>query len=65
MTMQADGAHLERARRTIADRDVRFISMQFSDIVGHVKSVTIPVSRPWSTIGRRRTSGFETLGIPT
>ena len=33
---------LERARRIIQEQNVQFLSMQFSDIVGHVKSVTIP-----------------------
>lgn len=44
MAMQSAGEHLERAQRTITDRNVQFINMQFTDIVGHVKSITIPVS---------------------
>lgn len=31
------------ARRTIEERGVRFVNMQFTDISGHVKNITIPV----------------------
>ena len=35
---------IARAQRIIADEDVRFLNMQFTDIVGHVKNITIPAS---------------------
>ena len=35
----------ESIMATIAERNVRFINLQFSDIVGMVKSVTMPVSQ--------------------
>lgn len=33
---------IERAKRIMADENVQFLNMQFTDIVGHVKTVTIP-----------------------
>lgn len=36
---------LEQARQTIKDENVRFINLQFTDIIGMVKSVSIPVSQ--------------------
>lgn len=33
---------IERVKRIIADDNVQFLNMQFTDIVGHVKNVTIP-----------------------
>ena len=42
MPQPSPEAALERARKAVADQGVRFINMQFSDIVGHVKQVTIP-----------------------
>lgn len=35
---------IARAQRIIADENVRFLNMQFTDIVGHVKTITIPAS---------------------
>jgi glutamine synthetase len=40
--MAHDSADLERVARIIRDAKVEFINLQFSDIVGMVKSVTIP-----------------------
>lgn len=37
--------HRERVQRIITDGGVKFIRMQFTDIVGNVKNVTIPVEK--------------------
>ena len=46
--MLHDPTQLERVNELIARQNVRFINLQFSDIVGIVKQITIPVSQ-WTT----------------
>ena len=48
--MVADG-NVERVRELIAQENVRFINLQFTDIIGMVKSVTIPVSQFEECVG--------------
>jgi glutamine synthetase len=43
MSSNASSELSERAKQLITDQNVRFLNMQFTDIVGHVKSITIPV----------------------
>ncbi len=43
--MAIDQAEIERVNSIIAQQQVRFINLQFSDIVGIVKQVTIPSSQ--------------------
>ena len=40
-----DAALVEKSKRVIADENVRFLNLWFTDIVGSVKNVTIPVSK--------------------
>ncbi len=40
-----DAALYEKAKQVIADENVRFLNLWFTDIVGNVKNVTIPVSK--------------------
>ena len=35
----------DKALATIKDHGVRFVNLWFTDVVGHVKTVTIPVSK--------------------
>jgi glutamine synthetase len=46
--MVHDPAQMERVQKLIIDRKVEFINLQFSDIVGIVKTVTIP-AHEWDT----------------
>ena len=43
--MPHDPSQLARVNDIIARQNVRFINLQFSDIVGIVKQITIPVSQ--------------------
>ncbi len=48
---QTDHADLaEQTYRTVKEQDVKFIDLQFTDVVGAVKSVTIPVEQLADTI---------------
>lgn len=46
--MTVDKAAVERVAEIIATQNVRFINLQFTDIVGIVKQITIPVEQ-WKT----------------
>jgi len=46
--MALDQAGVERVAEIIAKENVRFINLQFTDIAGQVKQITIPV-RQWDT----------------
>lgn len=39
------GLSVERALQDLAERDVRFLNLQFIDVLGAVKSITIPAQR--------------------
>ncbi len=45
MAVDVSNEALQKARDLIASENVRFINLQFTDIIGMVKSVTIPVSQ--------------------
>ncbi|MDP9350475.1 MAG: type I glutamate--ammonia ligase [Chloroflexota bacterium] len=45
MAVESSNAALQNARDLIERENIRFINLQFTDIIGMVKSVTIPVSQ--------------------
>ena len=45
MAVNVGTTELQRARQLIERENIRFINLQFTDIIGMVKSVTIPVSQ--------------------
>lgn len=45
MTSQQDSSLVERTMSTAQEQGVKFIDLQFSDVVGMVKSVTIPIEQ--------------------